>query len=150
MFFLLRCSPTMLGIGFTGMPWSTLLSFSQGFSTRMVPSHRKAFRDKCRGIYFLDITTTRKTSGIYKRRIRNAKHPTVPHGEKLSHWKWQLTPLLRKTFGWNPDTLDSRSELASAMNSILSAWLPLCSRGCSPLTVFQIPSQSTNYGQRDS
>ena len=47
--------------------------------------------------------------------------------------KRAMTPSLRNTFGWNPDTLDSGSELTSATHSILSAWLPQCSRGRSPL-----------------
>ena len=54
--------------------------------------------------------------------------------------KMATTPSLRNTFGWNTDTLDSRLELASATHSILSAWLPQCSRGCSPLVYMRAKS----------
>ena len=64
--------------------------------------------------------------------IRNAKHPTVPLSEKLSTENGNDT-FTEKHIWLEPRYSWFKVGLASETHSILSAWLPQCSRSCSPL-----------------
>lgn len=111
--------------------------FQSGFLTWMVLSHKKAFRNKCRSMYLLVITMIRKANGIYEVRIRNVKHPTVPHDEKILP-TMSTAPSLRNTFGvWFKLGI-------SLCNTWAASGLSCCSVP-GPLSLASLPSSLISY-----